>query len=127
MSGRASARVMVVAHHEDLRECLTDLLEEWGYQVVSACSVRMAPAEFSTYGHAIQIIVLDLTVINVPYVEARPEQLSVPGWDSIPVVALGDDSEERELMLKLGAAACLMKPFTPDQLLATLARVSPAG
>jgi DNA-binding response OmpR family regulator len=127
MSGRAAARVMVVADHEDLRECLTDLLEQWGYKVVSACNARSAPAEFSVHGHAIQIIVLDLMITNVPQRESRPEQLAVPGWASIPVVALGDDPEDRDLMLKHGAAACLMKPFTPDQLLTTLASVRREG
>src|SRR4051794_3329927 len=113
-------RVLVADDDRDIRESLEDLLEDEGYEVLSAENGKQALKSLQTGGGA-DAILLDLRMPEMDGWEFRALQKDDERLKSIPVVALSGDRSPQALAIS--ADAYLRKPVATAELLATLDRV----
>lgn len=114
----APALVSVVDDDESVRESLPDLLREFGFAAKAFASAD----EFLTSGaiSATHSLILDIAMPGMSGPELQHE-LTVRGH-AIPIIfitARADESQRRQLIAQ-GAVACLLKPFSEQELRAAL-------
>lgn len=125
MAKSEPVRALVVAPSEALRILIGDALRSvaasYGrtLDVAEVADGFLALARIGRESFDFVIVDLDLPVLPadelIRFLRARPEQAS------LPVVAVGADASEGDARL-LGGAALAPSPFTPEILLAALAR-----
>ena len=105
----------VVDDDESVRESLPDLLREFGFAAHAFSSAEEFLA--SDYVGLTQCLILDIAMPGMSGPDLQRE-LARRG-QNVPIVfitAHGEDSV-RQLVLKRGAVACLLKPFSDTALL----------
>jgi two-component system, OmpR family, response regulator len=118
-------RILIVEDDRDLADLMVLVLEGHGL----ACTVvpNGARALEALEQHAYAAIVLDLMMPSMDGVEFRLRQLQhTPQWQT-PVLVASAHHKARELAHHVGADAFLAKPFLPEELVATLRPLLPAG
>jgi len=105
----ASAAVLVVDDDYDLRETLSDVLQDEGYSVATAPDGRVA-IDYLRAGHRPHVILLDWMMPRCDGAQFRAEQLGDPALAGIPVVLLTADTKRQQKMDELGVEAFLTKP-----------------
>jgi FixJ family two-component response regulator len=110
--------VAVVDDDESVRESLPTLLSECGFEVQAFASAEAFLASGSL-GET-SCLVLDVAMPGMTGPELQQE-LSLRGR-TIPIIFITGDRDEavRARVLKLGAVACLSKPFSDSALLEAL-------
>ncbi|WP_420997310.1 response regulator [Cupriavidus sp. 30B13] len=110
--------VAVVDDDESVREALPDLLREFGY-AVRAFSSAQAFLASDCIGQT-KCLILDIAMPGMSGLQLQRE-LRQRG-QAIPVVFITAHADEsvRPRVLEQGAAACLLKPFSEEALLAAL-------
>jgi FixJ family two-component response regulator len=105
--------IAVVDDDESVREALPDLLRSFGYDVRPFGS---AEDYLAFAGHA-DCLVLDVAMPGMTGPELQVE-LRRRGRD-IPIVFITANSDEKgwPALLRSGAVACLLKPFSEDAIL----------
>ena len=105
----------VVDDDESVRESLPDLLREFGFTVQAFSSAEELLA--SGFVGLTQCLILDIAMPGMSGPDLQRE-LTRRGQD-IPIVFITAHGEEtvRQLVLKQGAVACLLKPFSDTALL----------
>jgi CheY-like chemotaxis protein len=121
---RRTARVLVVDDDAAIRTAVTMLLEDEGYQVLTAANGREALAHVVDGAERPDVILLDL---QMPIMS---------GWDvlahlraahvEIPVVFMTAGYRARAEAARHGADGFLAKPFAIDDVLALVARLTAA-
>jgi CheY-like chemotaxis protein len=106
----------------DIRDAISDVLQEEGYRVATAETGRQA-LECLREGPLPDVILLDLMMPVMDGWEFRKEQAREPSWASIPVIVLSAVGNTNERAESIGAAGCLRKPLDIDELLTMLRRV----
>jgi CheY-like chemotaxis protein len=114
--------ILVVDDDVDIRDALSELLSDLGYEVRCACHGRDALAQLRT-GERPQVILLDMKMPVMDGEAFRWEQLAHPEWADIPVIILSATVDCPSAAKKLRTQGCLRKPFAPGPLLQELARV----
>jgi CheY-like chemotaxis protein len=112
--------VMVVDDEPDVRNVISRVLVEAGFSVTGAGSAREA---LSRFGDDIDAMVVDVRMPGV----SGPE-LARRAWarrPDVPVLFVSANPESTARDTEL-LANCLLKPFSPDQLVAALRRLMPA-
>ena len=117
--------VSVVDDDESVREALPDLLRELGFAAKAFASAD----EFLKSGciPATRCLILDIAMPGMSGPELQHE-LTVRG-QAIPIIfitARADESLRRQLIAQ-GAVACLLKPFSEQELKAALDAALPGG
>ncbi len=115
-----SLRVLIVADHHGVRDALRMVVDLAGYEVETAADGRQALARIAARRPDVMLIDMQLPVM--PGWEL-PDQLRRLGLD-VPVIFMSFHAELGRLA-EAHAAAYLPMPFTPDDLLSTLARFAP--
>lgn len=127
-------KILVVDDDPDIAEYLGTLLEDQGYEVRTAdcaTAARGALAEFAADAVIVDVLLKRRSGLDLLVTLRRD-----PRWDSLPVIVItGDDRVLQDGGASYiashegirGADAVLGKPLDPDELLATLARLLPAG
>ena len=120
---RASTRILLVEDDAPLRTVVAEVLREDGYAVEEAADGRAALAAMQ---HAPDAVVLDL---HLPHLDG-------PGfvrmlrdhtqWCRVPLLVLSGAARAEDAAERLGAAGLVRKPFTLDELLGAVYRVSHA-
>jgi CheY-like chemotaxis protein len=119
MSGTAT--VLVVDDDHDLRDAVTTVLEEGGFEAVAACNGREALDLLRNQERPPDAILLDLMMPIMDGVQFREAQLADPALSKIPVIVMtAHGRSPRELMQ---ASGFLRKPFAAGALLLMLARL----
>ena len=120
MSASNGKTILVVDDDQDIRDTLTELLQEEGYAVVRAshggealCALRELPSP--------SLILLDLMMPVMDGWQFRTEQRKDPALASIPVVVISATGKD-EKVSALGAVQFLKKPIRLEQLLEAVAR-----
>jgi CheY-like chemotaxis protein len=118
-------RVLVIDDDDDMRAMLDQTLKSAGFESLLAADglegiqqLRSASAD---------AVITDLFMPNQEGIETIREIRKF--FPDIPIVAMSGKALGPSMLPiaeKLGAVAVLHKPFTPEELLATLARVLPA-
>ena len=113
---RRQGHILLVEDDPELRESMTDFLEDEGYSVASAHDGIHALAQLAA-GPKPDIILLDMMMPKMNGAQFRAEQLKNPDWTAIPVVLLTAhvmSDHERE---KVRADSFITKPFEIPALL----------
>ena len=111
--------IAVVEDDDDLREAITDLLKEAGYDVLASGNGKDALALLRQNPH-VRAIVLDVMMPVMNGATFRGEQLADSSIASIPLVLLTGRDDSAPIANMLGAVACLQKPLAGDALLRVL-------
>ena len=110
--------VVVVDDDESVRESLPDLLREFGF----ASETFSSAEEFLASDHAgyTSCLILDVAMPGMTGPELQRTLASRN--QKIPIVFITAQRDEtlRPRLLKLGAAECLLKPFSEEDLLEAL-------
>lgn len=122
MSG-ASKSILAVDDSASMRQMVRYTLEGAGYEVVQAADGVEALDLAKTRG-----VDLVLTNVNMPRMDGITLVKELRGLDTYkftPMLVLTTESgpETKQRGKQAGATGWIVKPFNPDQLLATIARV----
>jgi CheY-like chemotaxis protein len=114
---KPTQRVMVVDDDPDIREVLTELLQEEGFEVATAANGAEA-LEVLASGPLPSVILLDMMMPVMNGFEFRLAQKMAAELAPIPVVIItaGADQRSRDL----DAAAVFRKPLNVPRLLETI-------
>ena len=119
MAAFSAEHILVIGGHAASRQHLAENLREQGYRV--SLGVNAAATRRLLEGQP-----ADLTVVDYPWPAGFSGQTLPPWATDHPLLALLDDQSDMEAVLsimQLGAAECLVKPVTPDDLAATVRRL----
>ena len=114
--------VSVVDDDESVRESLPDLLNEFGYAVrtfSSALEFLASDAPDKTW-----CLLLDITMPGMSGIELQAELKRQDKRIPIIFITATEDDTVRTRVVKLGAIACLRKPFSDTALLEALSSVT---
>lgn len=121
---KSSLRVLVVEDSPAMRAYVTSSLESARpCEVVKASSgfeaLKLLPRE------RFDLIVTDINMPDINGLELIRFIRQSPAHAETPLVVISTDGAERDRDrgMKLGASAYLVKPFTPEQLIATVERL----
>jgi two-component system chemotaxis response regulator CheY len=98
-------------------------LENAGYEVIEACDGRDAVAKLG--GREYHLFVTDLNMPGMDGIELTRKLRSMPEYKFVPIVLLTTESHQEKKMQgkAAGATGWIVKPFKPEDLLATVKRV----
>jgi len=113
-----SGRILVVEDDELLRETLAEVLVDDGHEVRTAENGADALAELESWDP--QLIVLDLMMPVMDGFAFRDEQLRRGLGHDVPVLVLSAVRNLDASADRLGAAACIAKPFRLEDVLASV-------
>jgi CheY-like chemotaxis protein len=114
--GRHGKRtILVVDDDQDIRDTLTELLEEEGYSVVRASHGEEALAALQAEPRP-SLILLDLMMPVMDGWQFRAEQRKNPATAGIPVVIISATGKD-DKVAALGAVQFLKKPIRLEELL----------
>ena|SRR5689334_4752811 len=111
--------ILIVEDDFDIREALTQILMEEGYEVRCASNGKEGLA-VATQGSAPSLILLDLMMPVMNGWQFRAEQLKDPRLSSVPVLVISADPHLQPKAATLGAVGLLKKPISLDDLLAAV-------
>lgn len=114
--------ILLVEDDADIRSALCSILEDEGYEVVSAADGQEALSALRA-GARPAVILLDLMMPVMDGADFRAAQLRDPRFADIPVVVLTADGRLQQSAQALGAAAAFAKPFELKVLLRALERL----
>jgi len=117
-------QILVVEDDTSIRDMLTDVLEDEGYQVIPTANGREALVQLRERRPPPHLILLDLMLPHMDgwdFCEARQRD---PHLADIPVVIVSASSHIKQPQLSCDIAACLAKPFELDTLLDIVERYS---
>jgi CheY-like chemotaxis protein len=111
---------MVVEDDADIREAITEILQDNAYPSVEAANGREAMERLRAQTTRPCLILLDLMMPEMDGWEFRALQRRDSELSSIPVVVLTAHTNLPHVMRVMQVAACLTKPVTIDTLLSTV-------
>jgi CheY-like chemotaxis protein len=119
--------VLLVEDDQDVREAISDVLQEEGYVVAVADTGAEALAWLRKAETLPSVILLDLMMPVMDGWQFRAEQERRPEWAAIPVIVLSAVGNTRERAESIRPFGCLRKPLDIDELLAMLAKLGPSA
>ncbi|MBA4039526.1 MAG: hypothetical protein C0468_04265 [Planctomyces sp.] len=122
---RLSGRVLLAEDHADLRAMLQTVLTRAGARVDVAGNGEQAFAAASRAAAQHDPYDLVLMDTHMPLLDGRSavERLRMLGYMGMVVALCGDGAEERQRCLDAGCNEVLVKPLTPEALLAAVLRM----
>ena len=117
--------VLIVDDDYDLRETLSDVLQDEGYTVATA-EDGLAAMEYLSANSAPCMILLDWMMPRCNAAEFRERQRAVPSLESIPVVLLTADERREEKLRMTGARQYLSKPVSRETLCSVVRSICPS-
>lgn len=118
-----SPHILFVEDDRDLRDSVTEVLEQAGYSVTPARDGAHALACLRRIPERPDLILLDIQMPNMDGYEFRREQLRSPEHAAIPVAVISADENAKDKMASLGLEEFLRKPITIAELLKLTTRV----
>jgi CheY-like chemotaxis protein len=119
--------ILVIEDQDDLRGTLQATLTGAGYRVVTAANGRAASEAFAH--EQLDLVLTDMLMPDKDGIEVIADLRKTR--PNLPFIAMSGGGRAPaafylQLARRLGAKAILQKPFSPEQLLMTVAFVSPA-
>ncbi|MBL4575390.1 MAG: response regulator [Opitutaceae bacterium] len=117
------AHILVVDDSASMRQMVGFTLKGDGHQVVEAADgalgLQCAKAE------AFDAVITDVNMPNMDGIELTRQLRGLPNYRFTPILTLTTESsaEKKAAGKAAGATGWLVKPFNPDQLLATVKKV----
>jgi two-component system chemotaxis response regulator CheY len=118
-----SKTILAVDDSTSMRQMVGLTLRSAGYEVIEASDGDEALNYART--HAVDLVLADVNMPHMDGITLVAELRGLPEYQLTPLLLLTTESApERKLQGKqAGATGWMVKPFRPDQLLATLERV----
>lgn len=115
--------IMTVDDSASLRQMVQFVLREGGYEVLEA--VDGLDALVKLKGRELDLILSDINMPNMTGLELTRQLRAMPEYKFVPIVLLTTEShaEKKQEGKAAGATGWIVKPFTPDQLLAVVKKV----
>ena len=115
--------IMTVDDSASLRQMVKFVLRDGGYEVIEAVDGVDALAKLK--GRELDLILSDINMPNVTGLELTRQLRAMPEYKFVPIVLLTTEShaEKKQEGKAAGATGWIVKPFTPDQLLAVVKKV----
>lgn len=115
--------IMTVDDSASLRQMVQFVLREGGYEVIEAVDGLDALAKVK--GKELHLILSDINMPNMTGLELTRRLRAMPEYKFVPIVLLTTESaaEKKQEGKAAGATGWIVKPFTPDQLLAVVKKV----
>ncbi|MBD3393824.1 MAG: response regulator [Chitinivibrionales bacterium] len=118
--------ILVIDDEPEMREYMRFALERSGYAVVEAPDGAEGIKAF--HGREVDLVITDLVMPNKEGVETIGALTAqCPELKIVAVSGAAYSDTYLQLVRRLGASACLQKPFDQHQLIATVATVLDAG
>jgi CheY-like chemotaxis protein len=116
-------RILVADDDASVRNILHDALRQDGYEVDAVCNGRQALTAIARSRPALLLVDLDMPELDGPrLVRTLREQTR---WGRLPFVVVSGVADAPAISSKLGACACLRKPFDLELLLQTVEHAAP--
>jgi len=112
--------VLLVEDDPSLRECVVELLREYGCEVLEASDGAQGLQLLRSRKKPVDLVLLDLIMPGMNGATFRWHQRSDPKLAKIPVVVLSSVRDGDKSAKVLGAAAYLRKPASAEELLAAV-------
>ena len=118
-----SKSILVVDDSPSMRQLLGVTLRSAGYQVIEACDGQEA-LDYARK-HPVDLVLTDVNMPHMDGITLIAQLRTLPNYHLTPLLLLTTESSpDRKIQGKqAGATGWMVKPFNPDQLLATLERV----
>jgi two-component system chemotaxis response regulator CheY len=115
--------ILAVDDSASMRQMVNFTLKGAGYQVVQAVD-GVEALEYAR-GNAVDLVLTDVNMPRMDGIQLVRELRSLPTYRYVPMLVLTTESSQDKKMQgkQAGATGWIVKPFNPEQLLATIARV----
>ena len=115
--------ILAVDDSPSMRQMVGQTLRAAGYDVIEAAD-GVEALELAR-GRVVDVVITDVNMPNMDGITLVAQLRALPSYRLVPLLLLTTESSpERKAQGKqAGATGWMVKPFNPDQLLATLARV----
>ena len=115
--------IMTVDDSASLRQMVSVVLRRDGYAVVEAVDGLDALSKLR--GQNLDLILTDINMPKMDGLEFTRQARVLPQYKFVPIVLLTTEShpEKKQEGKAAGATAWIVKPFSPDQLLAVVKKV----
>lgn len=115
--------IMTVDDSPSMRQMVKTTLQTAGYRVVEASDGQEA-LEYARE-NVVDLVITDVNMPRMDGITLVSELRALPSYRLTPLLLLTTESSPEKKMegKRAGATGWLVKPFNPDQLLATMARV----
>ena len=117
--------VLVVDDDVDIREAITEVLEDNGYRAIGAANGREAFDRLKAEPEKPCAILLDIMMPVMDGWQFRAEQQQDPELSTIPVVVVTAHADISEAVSRMDPAAAMKKPIQLTELLALIAKLCP--
>lgn len=117
------SRIMVIDDSNSMRGLVKQTLATAGYDVIEACDGEDALARVN--GAKIDLFLCDVNMPKLDGLGLVKRLRMLPPFKFSPILMLTTeiDPEKKRIAKEAGATGWLVKPFQPDQLLATIRKV----
>jgi two-component system chemotaxis response regulator CheY len=117
------SRILVVDDSNSMRALVGEVLRGAGHEVIEACDGEDALRRAKTA--AIELFLCDVNMPKVDGLTLVKALRALPQFKFSPILMLTTevDPEKKRIAKAAGATGWLVKPFQPDQLLATIRKV----
>lgn len=118
------AEILIVDDSATMRLAIKTALRQAGHVVHEACNGAEALTKLND-GLKVKAIITDLNMPHMDGVAFIQTVRKLPGFKFVPILMLTTESsrEKKEEGRKAGASGWIVKPFSPDQLLAVLKKL----
>jgi len=117
------ARILAVDDSPSMRQMVSIALAGAGYEVEQACDgvEALAIAQKSRF----DLVITDVNMPNMDGITLVRELRGKPNYKFVPLLVLTTEAtpERKQQGKQAGATGWLVKPFNPERLLATIAKV----
>ncbi len=115
--------IMTVDDSVSMRHMVRATLQQAGYTVVEAAD-GLEALDYARE-HPVDLVLTDVNMPRMDGITLVNELRALPSYRLTPVLLLTTESSQERRMAgkRAGATGWIVKPFNPDQLLATMARV----
>ena len=116
-------KILAVDDSPSLRQMVAFTLKGAGYDVVEA--VDGVEALGVAKGQAFDLVITDINMPNMDGIQLIKELRTLPNFKFTPILCLTTESsdDKKRQGKEAGATGWIVKPFSPEKLLATMSRV----
>ncbi len=117
--------MLIVEDDEEIRDCLQDVLQDFGYEASTAANGSEALAQLRSLAVLPHIILLDLLMPVMDGEQFRKEQLADVRLRAIPTIVLSANAQLATRAARMGVESFLAKPVELHALRAALTKHTP--
>ncbi len=116
-------KILAVDDSASMRQMVSFTLERAGYDVKQACdgveALKVAKSE------VVDLVLTDVNMPNMNGIDLIKELRSLPNYTHTPILTLTTEggSDKKQLGRDAGATGWILKPFNPEILVDTIAKV----